>query len=442
MTPIYSEEAEQSVIGGLLISPDSYDQIHWLQPESFYVHANRKLFMVISQMIAQNKPVDMVTVAEELGAALDEIGGFQFLGALAQNIPSAANIMRYAEVVHDRALVRQLKAKVKEIELDLESPGDVAQKVERAQQAFTEIGVNSQDDPVFLGDLVWDCMDYIEKVQNGNIVTRKTGLIDLDKKIGGFEGGQLIIIAGRPSMGKTALAVQLADCLQTPDESALVFSCEMKNRELVLRKLSTNAKVSTLRLRNGELDDEDFNRLSVATEKVKKLNMLVDDKAITLNSMLSKARTIKRKYGLSCVVVDYLQLMDGPGDSRESQISTLSRGFKAMAKELDVPVFVLSQLNRKVEDRANKRPTMSDLRESGAIEQDADIVALIYRDDYYNPDSQYKGTAEVIIAKQRSGEVGTVILSFDKEHTVFHNFVGALPEPRPIKNKRGFFDEE
>lgn len=441
-----SNEAEQSVIGALLLQQDAFDRIHWLNPSAFFFANNRKIYNAICQLINDAKPVDVITVAEYLdeNGELGNVGGVAYIGSLASNVPGAGNIKRYAEIVLERSTVRSLMAAVNEIQQDLQNPGSVEEKLQRAQALVMNITEKSQSsEPVFVGDLVADRINRFDDLMNGVIKNVGTGFNDLDRLLGGgLCNGDLIIIAARPSMGKTALAIQLAEKIQHKDAAALVFSCEMANGQIVDRLISAHSKISSDKLRTGDMQDEDINRLVHSAKTVKSLNMLVDDKTFNINSLRAKARTIKRKHGLSCVVVDYIQLLSGEGNNREQEVSGFSRGLKALAKELDIPVIALSQLSRKVEDRADKRPVMSDLRESGAIEQDADIIAFIYRDEYYNPDSPYKGTAEVNIAKHRNGKTGKVIFTFDGEHTTFLPFVGTLPEPRREAPKpRGFPDE-
>jgi len=443
---LFSIQNEQSVIGALLVWPDSYDSVHWLKPSRFYDYGNREIFTTISTMMSESKAVDPITVADELERVgkLKSVGGIVYLDQLATSVSSAVNIRRYAEVVHERGMARDMMSAVNGIIDDLQNPGNIADKLNRAQASVMAITEQAQtSEPQFVGDLLLERIERVEQASEGKIKLIGTGLTDLDSAIGGgFQPGDLVIVAARPSMGKTALAVQICQEMQTPDAAALVFSCEMANGQIVDRMIAGAARVSSEKLRAGSLDTEDWDRLPYAIGKLKSLNMLIDDKAFTLNAIMAKARTIKRKYGLSAVMVDYIQLLEGVGDSREQQVAGISRGLKKLAKELDVPVIALSQLSRKVEERADKRPVMSDLRESGSIEQDADVIAFIYRDEYYNPDSPYKGTAEVIIGKHRNGRVGRVHLHFDGEHTRFGNHSGQFENVVPMqKKRRGFGDE-
>jgi replicative DNA helicase len=441
-------EAEGAVIGGLLIQPDAIDRVHWLDSGAFFNAANRTIYRTITAMLAENKAVDLLTVSEELEriGKLKECGGIAYLGELAQNTPSAANIRRYAEVVQERATLRGLAAIVTDIQEDIAAPGDVQAKLERAQNSVMAITERSQtSEPVFVGDMLAERMERFEQMQNGELVMIATGLADLDKELGGgMEPGSLVIVAARPSMGKTALAVQIAEAIGNDKGVALVFSMEMTKGQLTDRMICGNARVSMDQLRSGELTDDEWQQVSFAVGKLKKSYVQIDDMALTLAAVRAKARTTKRKHGLSVIVVDYLQLMEHQADSREQQISAISRGLKALAKEMGVPVIALSQLSRKVEERTNKRPVMSDLRESGAIEQDADVIMFIYRDEYYNPDSEWKGIAEVIIAKNRNGRAGvSAPLHFEGAYTRFGNFMGRLPERNPEKpvRRRGGFDD-
>jgi replicative DNA helicase len=442
---LHSQSAEQAVLGGLMIHPDAIDRIYWLDANAFYTAAHRNIYRAIRMLLDDNKAVDIVSVAEMLDKAgkLQEAGGMLYLGELLQQTPGVANIKSYAEMVQERATLRQLAGAVSEIQEDIGSPGDVQQKLERAQAAVMAISEKAQtDEPSFVGDLLLERMDRFEKMQTGEIKLIQTTLKDLDAALGGgLERGNLIVLAARPSMGKTALAVQVAEAIAEDDEvegAALVFSCEMTRGQLTDRMICGNARVTMDQMKSGQLDDDEWARVSVVIGKLKSRQLMIDDRAITLAAMRAKARTVKRKYGLSCIVVDYLQLMEHLADGREQQIAAISRGLKALAKEMDVPLIALSQLSRKVEDRTNKRPVMSDLRESGAIEQDADVIMFIYRDEYYNPDTSWKGVAEVIIAKNRNGPAGkSVPLHFEGAFTRFGNFIGDLPQQSaPVKQRR------
>jgi replicative DNA helicase len=445
--PPHSIEAEQSVIGGLLLDNNAIDKIVGvLNPADFYRHDHRIIFEHIGKIIGKNDPADIVTVSESLESAgqLERVGGIAYIGAMAQNTPTAANIRRYAEIVHEKALARNLISITQEIQDGLFNGGDIQDQLERAQfQIMSLTEKNQTDDPVAVRDLLPVCVDRIDAAAMGNIQSIATGYQDIDDKLGGgFEAGNLVILAGRPSMGKTSLAINIAENIQTENKAAFVFTCEMGNSQIVTRMISSAASVSSKKFRSGKMDDEDWVRLTSAIGRLNNVNMLVDDRTFTLGGLRAKARSVKRKHGLSVIVVDYIQLLRGEGDNREQQVSSISRGLKEIAKELSVPVIALSQLSRECEKRADKRPMMSDLRDSGAIEQDADIIMFIYRDEFYNPDSPEKGVAEINFAKQRDGEVGRVMLTFDKQFTKFKSFAGQVMEFRkPAPKTRGFRDE-
>lgn len=447
MLELFSKEAEQSVLGALMIQSDAFDQVHWLQTQMFYDNSHGIIYSALSDMIQNNKPVDIVTVAEYLESIsrLSSVGGLAYLGSLLQNTPGAANIKRYAEIVQERHINRLLIEAVDEIKADLITAGDVYKKLNRAQQRIMAISEKSDgNEPMFIADILPERIERIDDAFNGNIKMLKTKLVKLDEQLGGgIENGSLVIVAATSSMGKTALAVQIAESLQDKDGVSLVFSIEMVNGTIVDRLLSAKAKISSTKIRTGALEEGDFDKLIQSIEPMRALRIMLDDKTSTINGMRSKARTIKRKHGLNCIVIDYIGLMiseydqSTKQDTREQQISSIARGLKGLAKELDIPVIALSQLNRKVADRTNKRPVMSDLRDSGAIEQDADVIMFIYRDEYYDTDSQYKGIAEINVAKNRNGGTGTAMVGFDKEHTIFHNYEGGMTEQKPQKKQRG-----
>jgi replicative DNA helicase len=440
----FSVEAEQSVIGSIIQDNISFDLIHTLQANAFYNHNHADIFRVIISMMAEQKPVDVLTLAEVLESQgkLTGIGGINYLIDIARGIGTSANIKRYAEIVQEKAMLRALLAAVTEIQTDVNNPGEVYAKLNRAQSAIMAITEKVEiHEPQFVGDLLAGRMERIDQAYNDEIKLISTGLTDLDTQLGGgIENGSFIVIAASSSMGKTSLAVQLAEAIQTTDGVSLIFTIEMMNGLVVDRMIAGKSKISSAKLRTGKLEDEDWDKLINAVEPLKRLNVMLDDRTNNLNSMRSTARSIKRKHGLNCIVVDYIGLMVEEADTREQQISNITRGLKSLAKELDVPMIALSQLNRKVSDRTNKRPLMSDLRDSGAIEQDADVIMLIYRDEYYHPDSQYVGIAEINVAKNRNGATGSVMTHFDKEHTVFHNYAGGMPTQEVKKTRGSYYD--
>ncbi|MCB5184246.1 replicative DNA helicase [Methylobacillus gramineus] len=441
--PPHSVEAEQSVLGGLLLENEALDRIaDLLGPGDFYRHDHRLIFDHICRLIERTKPADIVTVAESLenSAELSSVGGLAYLGALAQNTPTAANIRRYAEIVRERAIMRKLVEVGSGIAESAYNPlgRDAQQLLDEAEAKIFQIAEGGKRSTQGFLDMktilpqVADRIDYLYQRDNHTDVTGiPTGFSDLDSMTSGMQAGDLIIVAGRPSMGKTAFSLNIAEnvALDTGLPVA-VFSMEMAATQLVTRMIGSIGKLDQHRMRNGNLEDEDWVRLTTALGKLNEAPVYIDEGAgLTSFDVRARARRLHRQTGkLGLIVIDYLQLMTGAAgrqsENRATEISEISRSLKALAKELDVPVIALSQLNRSVEQRPDKRPVMSDLRESGAIEQDADLILFIYRDQVYNPDSPDKGTAEIIIAKQRNGPIGRVRLTFIGENTRFENFVG------------------
>jgi len=443
--PPHSIEAEQAVLAALIANKSAFDSIHHLKSICFYRNSHAEIFTAFLEMLENKKAIDVLTISEYLESKgkLEQIGGWQFIAEITNNNAAFGNVKRYAEIVQEKFILRQLLVAIHDIQSDIYAHGDVDKKLDRAQSSIMAITERTQtSEPVFVYDLLAERMERIDAVYMGDVKSISTGLTDLDTKLGGgFEGGQLVIIAARPAMGKSALAVQLAENIQNKENAGVIFSCEMPNGQIVDRIISSHGRISSDKLRTGKFEDEDFHRLTASVPSIQKLNLLVDDKSSNLNAIASKARNVKRKHGLSVIVVDYLQLLEGAGDIREQQIANISRGLKKLAIELNIPVIALSQLNRNLESRANRRPMMSDLRESGAIEQDADVIIGIYRDEEYNPDTQYKGIAELIILKNRSGTTGTVATTFIGQYTRFEDFTGSY-EPNksnvePIQ-KRGY----
>ncbi|HKB82253.1 MAG TPA: replicative DNA helicase [Burkholderiales bacterium] len=437
--PPHSVEAEQSVLGGLLLENAAWDKIADMIGESdFYRADHRLIYRHISKLVGNSRPADVITVSESLESTkeLEGIGGLAYLGALSQNTPTAANIRRYAEIVRDRAVMRKLAEVGTEIAETAYNPmgkeaGQLLDEAESKVFAISEEGARGkqgfQDMPPLLTQVV-ERIDMLYNRDNPSDVTGvPTGFTDLDKMTSGLQPGDLVIVAGRPSMGKTSLALNMAEHVAL--ESGLpvgVFSMEMGASQLVMRMLGSVGKLDQHKVRTGRLADEDWRKLTDAVGRLNEAPIHIDETA-ALNALelRARARRLHRQYGkLGLIVVDYLQLMSASaqGENRATEISEISRGLKALAKELSVPVVALSQLNRSLEQRPNKRPVMSDLRESGAIEQDADLILFIYRDEVYNPDSPEKGKAEVIIGKQRNGPIGTITLVFQGEYTRFANF--------------------
>lgn len=442
--PPHSVEAEQSVLGGLLLENDALDKIaDILTANQFYRHDHKLIFQHIARLIEQSKPADIVTVAESLetSAELASVGGIAYLGALAQNTPTAANIRRYAEIVHERAVMRQLVEVGSGIAESAYMPQgrDAQQLLDEAEAKIFQIAEGGkrssqgfQDIKVLLPQVA-DRIDYLYQRENPSAVTGvPSGFTDLDDKTSGLQPGDLIIVAGRPSMGKTAFSLNIAENIALDTKLPVaVFSMEMGATQLATRMIGSVGRLDQHRMRNGQLEDEDWVRLTTALGKLNDAPIFIDEGAgLSSFDVRARARRLHRQCGkLGLIVVDYLQLMTGAAgrqsENRATEISEISRSLKALAKELDVPVIALSQLNRGLEQRTDKRPVMSDLRESGAIEQDADLILFIYRDEVYNPDSQDKGTAEIIIAKQRNGPIGKIRLTFLGQHTRFENFAGS-----------------
>ena len=439
--PPHSVEAEQSLLGGLLLDNQAFDKIADLvNADDFYRDDHRRLFRHIAKLVDQGKPADVVTVAESIDGSEDKdrTGGSAYLGSLAQNTPSALNIRRYAELVRERSVQRRLAQVATEIAESALSPSgkEVGQLLDEAESRIMEVGEGGQRatqgfesiQPVLAR--VFERIDYLYHQENKSDVTGlPTGFVDLDEKTAGLQPGDLVIVAGRPSMGKTAFALNLAEHVGVKSGAPVaIFSMEMGATQLAMRMLGSIARVDQHKMRTGRLDDQEWSRLSSAMSVLHEAPIYIDETG-ALNSLelRSRARRIYRQYGkLGLIVVDYLQLMSASsqkqGENRATEISEISRSMKSLAKELKVPVVALSQLNRALETRDQKRPMMSDLRESGAIEQDADMILFIYRDEVYYPEKpDNKGKAEVIIGKQRNGPIGTVHLTFLGEHTRFEN---------------------
>jgi len=439
--PPHSVDAEQSVLGGLLLENSAWDRIGDMMAETdFYRHDHRLIYRHISKLIETSKPADVLTVAESLerSAELANAGGLSYVAALAQNTPSAANIRRYAEIVRERSIMRRLAEVGTEIADSAYNPlgRDASQLLDHAESKVFEIAEQGSRGkagfvpmPPLLTQVV-ERIDMLYNRDNPNDVTGvPTGYTDLDEKTSGLQPGDLVIIAGRPSMGKTALSLNIAEHVALDAGLPVaIFSMEMAATQLAMRLLGSLGRLDQHRLRSGRLLDDDWQRLTQAVGRLNDAPIQIDESA-ALNALevRARARRLHRQYGkLGLIVVDYLQLMSasggGNGENRATEISEISRSLKALAKELSVPVVALSQLNRSLEQRPNKRPVMSDLRESGAIEQDADLILFIYRDEVYNPDSADKGIAEIIIGKQRNGPIGTVKLTFRGENTRFENY--------------------
>ena len=437
--PPQNIEAEQSILGSILLDNQALNNVlEILSVKDFYNEAHRRIFAATIELSDRNEPCDLITLTNILknNKQLDAVGGMAYLASLVDNVPSAANAAYYAKIVKEKAILRMLIGTATEIlKNSYDTSAEIDQVLDKAEHAIFEISENKIRPAFFpIKDIIKDSFKTIERLyeRKALITGVPTGFEKIDDLTSGLQKSELIIIAGRPSMGKTAFALNIAS--HAAVEMGLpvaIFSLEMAKEQLAMRMLASEAKVDSHRLRQGRLGETDWPKLTIAAGRLSDAPIFIDDKpAIMVLEMKAKARRLKAESGLELIVLDYLQLMRGGGnrDSREQEISEISRSLKALAKELNVPVIALSQLNRKVEDRTNRRPQMADLRESGAIEQDADLIAFIYRDELYNKseDNPEKGMAEIIIGKQRNGPVGTVKLAFLEKYTSFENL--ARPE--------------
>ena len=438
--PPHSVEAESSVLGGLLLDNGAWDRVGDVLDESdFYRYEHRLIFAAVRALVDASKPADVVTVFNHLqdqGKA-GECGGLAYLNSLAQYVPSASNIRRYAEIVRERSILRKLVTASDEIATHAFNPQGrpVAQIVDEAEQKIFSIGeqgARMKQGFQSMESLVVKLLDRVQEMaEHPNDITGvPTGFADLDRMTSGLQAGDLVVLAARPSMGKTAFAINIAEHVALKEGLPVaVFSMEMGASQLAVRIVGSIGRIHQGRLRTGKLNPDEWPRLTEAIERLRTVSLHIDETpGLTTSELRANARRLARQCGkLGLIVVDYLQLMGGSsaaGDNRATELAEISRGLKMLAKELQCPVIALSQLNRSVEQRTDKRPMMSDLRESGAIEQDADIIMFIYRDEYYNKDSKEPGVAEIIIGKQRNGPTGTVKLTFLAPLTRFENYAG------------------
>jgi replicative DNA helicase len=441
--PPQSLDAEQSVLGGILLDNTALDRlVEVLQAEDFYREAHRKVFRGMQRLTERSEPVDLITLSEELRGRgeLADVGGAAFLAELAERVPTAANILQYARIVRDKAILRGLIATATGIAARGYDAGqDVKELVERAEQEIFAIS-DREVRPAFvrIDALLGDAFRKIDRLhdQQTPVTGVPTGFADLDKLTAGLQPSDLVIVGGRPSMGKTAFCLNIAEhAALRGDCGVAVFSLEMSKEQLAMRMLCSEARVDLARVRTGHLTDREFRELAEAAARLSYAPVYVDDTpAVSVLELRAKARRLHRDPAakLKLIVVDYLQLMRSSEgkDSREQEISEISRSLKALAKELNVPVMALSQLNRQVESRDRGKPRLADLRESGAIEQDADVIMFIYREEVYVEDTDKQGVAEIIVAKQRNGPTGSVELTFLREYTRFENRE-LLPEDEP-----------
>ena len=440
--PPQNMEAEQAILGCMLIEKEAIAKADsMLRAEDFYKEAHRKIFQVIAKLYEKGEPIDLISVTEELRNKnqLEEVGGSIYITELANCVPTAAHVEYYAKLVQSKSILRNLIGTATQIAaLGYEGEDEIDVLLDQAEQMIFSISqrTNTQGFAPIKSVLI-DAFERLEQIYNtaGGITGIATGFNDLDYMTSGFQPSDLIIIAARPSMGKTAFCLNIAQNVAVKNKTPVViFSLEMSKEQLAQRMLCAEARINGQRLRNGQLQDSEWQVLSHALSRLSEAPIFIDDTpSISVMELRAKSRRIKAEHGLGMVIIDYLQLMQGRNkiENRQQEISEISRSLKALARELQVPVIALSQLSRAVESRINKRPQLSDLRESGAIEQDADIVSFIYRDDYYNPESEKQNIAEIIIAKQRNGPVGTVELVFLKDLTRFENKNKMQQEPPP-----------
>lgn len=437
--PPQNVDAEESVLGGILIDATALDRVIEVMGEAdFYRESHRKIFRAMLGLSERGEPIDLITLNDSLRGRdeLQAVGGATYLAELVDRVPSAANIATYARLVREKAVMRSLISVSNEIsercydgQEDIETFLDEAERLifdvseQRVRPAFTKVG-----------DMIMDTIKTVEQLyERKELVTGvPTGFLDLDRMTAGLQPADLIIIGARPSMGKTSFALNIAQHVALHHQVAVgVYSLEMSRDQLVLRMLCSEARVDLSKVRTGYLGERDFPRLALAAGRLAEAPIFIDDTpAHNVLEMRAKSRRLKREADVGLIVVDYLQLMRGltAEENRNQELSEISRSLKALAKELNVPIVALSQLNRQVEQRADKRPVMSDIRESGSIEQDADVIMFIYRDEMYKADSQDEGVAEVLISKQRNGPTGTVRLAFRREYTRFENLVEDVEE--------------
>lgn len=431
--PPQSVEAEQAVIGAMLIEREAISKVaEFLRPEDCYREAHRLIYDTILNLFNKNDAVDMITVVEYLRKEekLEAVGGIAYITSLANSVPTAANVVYHARIVEEKALLRQLINAATEIAgLGYEANEEVASILDTAEKKI--LGVSSRkmgQDFTPIKSIIFDAFNKIEQLyeSKGGITGLPTGFKDLDQLTSGLQPSDLILIAARPSMGKTAFVLNIAQHIGIRAKQAVAFfSLEMSKEQLVQRMLCAEAPIDSQRLRIGQLEDKDWTKLIDAADRLAVAPVFIDDTpGITVIEMRAKARRLKIEHDLKLIIIDYLQLMQGgttgrSGENRQQEISEISRSLKSLARELNVPVIALSQLSRSVESRQVKKPMLSDLRESGSLEQDADIVAFLYREDYYNPDTDKKNITEVIIAKHRNGPVDSVQLFFHKQFTKF-----------------------
>ncbi|WP_261131389.1 replicative DNA helicase [Bacillus sp. Marseille-Q3570] len=431
--PPHNIEAEQAVLGAVFLEPEALTTAtELLMPEDFYRAGHQRIFSVMVDLSEKGEPIDLVTVTSELQdrKLLEEVGGVSYLSDLANSVPTAANIEYYGQIVEEKSLLRRLIRAATDIAANGYSREDEVEQILNEAEKNILAVAQRKNTGVFksIKDVLVQAYDNIEMLQNkkGDITGIPTGFVELDRITAGFQRNDLIIVAARPSVGKTAFALNIAQNVATKtDENIAIFSLEMGAEQLVMRMLCAEGNIDAQRLRTGDLQPEDWQKLTMAMGSLSNAGIYIDDTpGVRVSDIRAKCRRLKQEKGLGMILIDYMQLILGsgkPGENRQQEVSEISRSLKGLARELEVPVISLSQLSRGVESRQDKRPMMSDIRESGSIEQDADIIAFLYRDDYYDKESENKDIIEIIIAKQRNGPVGTVELAFVKEYNKFVN---------------------
>lgn len=431
--PPHNQEAEQSVIGAIFLEPQALiTAAEIVMPEDFYRVAHQKIFQTMLRLSDQGKAIDVVTVTEELSTKkeLEDVGGISYISEIANSVPTAANIGHYAKIVEEKSILRRLiRVATTIVEDGFTREDEVEALLSEAERKMMEVANRKNaGDFKHIKDVLVETYDNIEKLhsQKGDVTGIPTGFRDLDRITAGFQRNDLIIVAARPSVGKTAFALNVAQNVATKtDENVAIFSLEMGAEQLVMRILCAEGNIDAQVLRTGALTTEDWRKLTMAMGSLSNAGIYIDDTpGIRVNEIRAKCRRLKQESGLGMILIDYLQLIQGSGGSqanRQQEVSEISRSLKGLARELQVPVIALSQLSRGVEQRQDKRPMMSDLRESGSIEQDADIVSFLYREDYYDKETENQNMIEIIIAKQRNGPTGTVTLAFVKEFNKFVN---------------------
>lgn len=433
--PPQNIEAEQSVLGAIMIDPSAIAKISdLLQAEDFYREAHRLIFRAGMSLFERGEAIDFITITDALrrDEALERVGGISYVTSLANGIPTAANVVYHAKIVQEKSLLRRVIHAATEIAaMGYDETEEVEKVLDQAEQKILEVSTKKiGQDFQPIKEIIFSTLARIDEMHaaKGGITGIPTGFSDLDKITGGLQRSDLILIAARPSMGKTAFVLNLAQHMATKEKkSVVIFSLEMPGEQLAMRMLCAEGLLDSQRFRTGDMDSEDWRKLVDAADRLSGSSLFIDDTAnISAIELRNKARRISKEHGLDCIIIDYLQLMDGGAhsriDNRQQQISDISRSLKALARELRVPVIALSQLSRGPETRTSRKPMLSDLRESGSLEQDADLVAFLYRDDYYNPESEKKNITELIIAKHRNGPTDTVELYFHKNYTRFTDY--------------------